>query len=1390
MLTEDFYNKYIMTFRIEGEEWMKKEVFNRVTAGMLGCILSVSAIQPGLLSEGIAQAAGIAEVSQTIETQVDDKREESLPESESAQEETSDQNRELSENGSLDSVSDQEKEAVSEMEDAEGTETEPEVPSKKVGDVSKAPALVITELTPDTSNVNGADAYEFIEIYNNSDRDIDLKDYKLYYNYPDNGPDSDTVWWESSESKVLKSGEILLFWIKNGGNDTLTLGDFNQAYGTQLSKDQVIEISCGGMSNSGARAIKLTTNVKDMVDRVEYNTAGADNTYSTGSIKYQNVWNEEAQTFSSKIVSDQDRPTPGTLDESSRPVQSATLTVPTIEPKLTDQTPVGFDNATEALNFSVTATADQTTVKTVTLYLKANQQGDFETYNLLRTEGDTFTKTLGNIDLLNKKSFTYYFEVSDGFHQVKTDEKTIHNGSTDLENTFNLKEGQVISRTTQIITGGDQMMIDGKDVTQQSVASPNGVGKFVFDASQTDTFFKNAVAIGNDVLGVFNEGTYNEWRTYIYDTNARYYNPVTKKLTVEIHAGNKANALEHNIENNDDFVVKNLRMVLPDGTTLYPSYYEGKKGLGAVEHDNMDQVLKNEVVVKSQESEISMGDGTSKVEILYATFDLPEQSFDGLRYELDTTTLSDGSHQISNGKDQITVIVDNTAPEINCNITEGALIHKGTVEISAPEVNGEAMVSVTLDDEAIEIPYAFTSKTLSAGTHILKIKATDPVGNASEKEIHFEIPGEDAIIPGLSPENGTKIKGDPKLTVKAEDPTQDEMTVTFKKGEGFNLSTEKISGTKGISSTAGICSNDFPEGSANGFPYEQFDIKVTGDHTEETTIDLKWTGESNQAKTFMYIRNVTTGNYEKLAADRKEEDGKLMLSASVILKDHLDGEVLHVMVQNGEGYTPVQYAAIEGAGVTTSNPADTPRDQYDFTFAVESDTQYYNEDYEGNSDQTNDGQYQYQLDIHQWVLENRERMNIQYLFHNGDIIDDEPNIREWEQADAAYRMLDEAGMPYGILAGNHDVGHLSGDYTHFGQYFGEARYASNLWYGGSYQNNRCHYDLISIGGIDFIMIYTGWGIGDAEIQWMNEVLATYPERKAILNFHEYLLASGGLGEEPQRVYDEVVSQNENVCLVFSGHYHNAYTRTDTFTNADGSTRKVTSMLFDYQGLPEGGMGYMRLLHFDLEGQQMIVRTYSPSLDDYDAKTSKNPGAGNDQVIVDDASINGEEAFTVSFEDLGIRAETKTLKTDDLTVNVRGGEETVIGKVEHVKSGCEAELIWKDAPDGDSGWYAEVTDENGGYTVSDVRYLTVEKETTDQGGSQGESGNQSGSQSDQNLGNSAQNGSLNATGKTNVLTGMTSEKGMALGAVLASVTAILLGAVQIFRNRLKKKDPRA
>lgn len=1191
-------------------------------------------------------------------------------------------------------------------------------------DKTKAPVLAVTELMPDSSNLGGSDAYEFIEIYNNSDSAVNLKDYRLYYVYPDTGVN--TLWWETDD-KELAAGETLVFWIKNGPNDDLTVEDFNKKFGTELTDEQLIQLSNGGMANSGRRGLRICTNVGDTVDFIVYNDNGADNTNADKSITYQNQYADGE--FTTVMTSDTAAPTPGTLTNSEKPICQASVQTPSGQPLLTDQTAETFGNGTESLVFALDAAPSEASIKTVALYLKYNAQGNYERYNLTRSEDDHFEKALNNIDLLNKKSYTYYFEVSDGFSVVKTEEKTIYNTDASVSSGLNLKAGDIIADSRQVIAYGGQLLIDGTDITEQTVRSINGCGKIAFEATDTDVFFKNAVAVDGDVVGVFNEGTYDSVATYVYDINAEKFDVDTKTITVEFHAGNKANVLEHNIENNDDFTIRNIRMVLPNGRTLTPISYQAKKGLGAVEHENMDNVPKIDVTVASQQSDIFMGDGTSKYEILYVTFQMDDSDFEAVRYLWNTKEVTDGEHTISNGNEQVIVKVDNTPPEIATNMEDGKEYHNGIIETTITDAISENITSVVrLDGKTISVPYEFRALEMQAGEHLLKITARDEVGNTAEKEIRFTTPKESADIAAeISPENGAVVKENPILSVKASDPSNDEMTVTFRKGERYELADSNITMDSGVSDQSGSIEKVFEENIGNGFPYDSFRIDLDDTVNDDTVIDVKWSGTSNNAKTFMYVYNTASGEWEKLAAEQTIDGENMTLAGEVALKDHiLDGSV-RVIVQNGEGYTPKQYPAAgeiaaQDINVTpnaeTSNENDTPRADYDFTFAVESDTQYYNEDYEGNPDKDVDGVYQHQLNIHNWLLGIRERMNIQYLFHDGDIIDDEPNTTEWQQADAAYKMLDEAGFPYGILAGNHDVGHLNGDYTNYVQYFGESRYASNAWYGGSYKDNRGHYDLITVGGIDFIMIYMGWGVGDEEIDWMNEVLAQYPERKAILNFHEYLLASGGLGEEPQRIHDEVIAANENVCMVLSGHYHNAKTTIDTFTNADGTERKVYNMLFDYQGLIEGGAGYMRLMHFDLDdgngNGRIIIRTFSPShggtqLDnygDYDAKPSADPNVGNEYCI-EGANLNDDESFEITFADLGIIPEIKTLTTSDLDVNVYKSD--VIGTVEKVESNESAEFEWKDAAEGINGWYAEFTDENGGLSRTDVHYVNVQRD---------------------------------------------------------------------------------
>lgn len=1169
------------------------------------------------------------------------------------------------------------------------------------------PELVITEILPDSKNVNGADAYEFIEVYNNSNREVSLKDYKLYYNYPDKGDASDVLWVDINDDVKIKSGETVVFWIKNGSNNDLTIDDFNKNFKTNLKlNENLFELYNGGMANSGARALRLTTSIYEELDFVAYNMDGGKDTSADKSIKYK----YDENTEKSVMTTNKGTPDPGVVSDSDKPVQ-VTPSVPVNLPVAENITADNF-TAEEEVVFKVKVKSDETNIKTVRLSYKSNKMSDYETYNLTKTDGEIFSKSISKYDLIGKAYFDYYFEVSDGFNTVKTDVKRITNNEIDTSNIrFNISENQYLFGIDNLITTGDKLLIDGEDKTSEAVPSIENKAKIVFDIKETDTFFKNAVAIGDTVLGIFNEGTYDKWDTVAYDVDPTYFTK-GESIQIDIHAGNKANALEHNWENNDDFVVKNIRLVLPDGSILRPSGY-----------DNPEQV-------------INMGDSAGKIEILNAIFTPSDDSFNALRYNLDTRKISDGTHTLtgnltsSNESEAVKFIVDNTAPEITTNIKDGE-IYKGTNSITVDatdKLSGVKNIITKLDGKVIELPYTFRALELTPGEHTLEIYAVDNCNNEYTKIVKFNIPEENAKL-GLEikPGAGAILDSDPVFQVKATDSTNDNMTVSFKRGERYVLGDYNISKTEGVSQTSGSNGQVFAENSSNGFPYEEFDVALSDKVNENATIQVDWKGKSNNLKTKMYVYNYVTNSYD-LVTTKMEQNGEeveptnspnvigaeivgseiegnneIKLTGSVTLKNHLKDNKVKVMVQNGEGYTPTQYEAgtpavpSENTTITTSNENDVDRNTYDFSFALESDTQYYNEDTPDNPDIV--GKYEHQLNIHDWLLANRSRMNIQYLFHDGDIIDDVDMISQWENADAAYKKLDDAGLPYGVLAGNHDVGHLTGDYTNYSTYFGEDRFKNNPWYGESYKNNRAHYDLITVGGIDFIMMYVGWGVSDEEIEWMNDILKKYPERKAILNFHEYLLASGGLGEEPQRIFNEVVATNPNVSMVLSGHYHNAQTVINEFDDdGDGvNDRKVYQMLFDYQGLPEGGMGYMRLMHFDLENEKVLFRTYSPSLDDYNAKDTV---PGGDTIL-------GEESFDISFADLGIEPKQKTIETTDIDVNVYTDE--VFGTVNNVTNDTEISYTLENAENGVYGWYAEVTDDFGGLSRTNVNYFTVDKD---------------------------------------------------------------------------------
>ncbi len=349
------------------------------------------------------------------------------------------------------------------------------------------------------------------------------------------------------------------------------------------------------------------------------------------------------------------------------------------------------------------------------------------------------------------------------------------------------------------------------------------------------------------------------------------------------------------------------------------------------------------------------------------------------------------------------------------------------------------------------------------------------------------------------------------------------------------------------------------------FPYHRFDVKVHRNVKPSDKITLYWKGKSLPGRQVtMYGWNVLEGKWVEIEGV-VAGDTSIELKGTVNVEDFVQNRKVSVIVQD---------------------QLSQKSKSYDYSFVWMSDTQYYSQDYPAVF-----------KSITEWIAENRDVMNIKYVFHTGDIVNRGNDDRQWKRASAYMNTLDVARIPYGVLPGNHDEGH---DFQHYQAHFGEQRFKKKSYYGGSFEQNRGHYDLISVNGKDYIFVYMGWGIGKKEIEWLNEVLERYPDRTAILSFHEYLKKNGDRSRKGNEIYEKVVKPNSNVVAVLCGHYHSSRLAVDELDDDGNGTvdRKVYQILADYQKGPEGGSGFVRLLHVDEETNTIDVRTYSPYTNKY------------------------------------------------------------------------------------------------------------------------------------------------------------------------------------------------
>lgn len=290
----------------------------------------------------------------------------------------------------------------------------------------------------------------------------------------------------------------------------------------------------------------------------------------------------------------------------------------------------------------------------------------------------------------------------------------------------------------------------------------------------------------------------------------------------------------------------------------------------------------------------------------------------------------------------------------------------------------------------------------------------------------------------------------------------------------------------------------------------------------------------------------------------------------------------------------------------------------------------------------------------QWIVNNRQALNIAYVGHEGDIVNNSDQPAQWQNANTSISIYDTMpDLPFGLTIGNHDEnpnGTASGT-TEFNTYFPYTRYQDRAWYGGHYgTNNDNHYILFSAAGMDFIAIhfkYDGSGPAANVLAWAGNLLQTHSNRRAIVVTHSLLETTAAWTGQGSTIYNALKGY-PNLFLMLCGHNHGEARRADVYNN-----HTINTLLADYQSYTNGGNGFLRILRFSPDDNQISVTTYSPTLGQYERDS-------------------GSE-FT-------------------LTYDMGGGTYAEIGTLTGVPSDTNATITWQNLePRRTYQWYATVSD---------------------------------------------------------------------------------------------------
>ncbi|MBK7864376.1 MAG: metallophosphoesterase [Archangiaceae bacterium] len=251
----------------------------------------------------------------------------------------------------------------------------------------------------------------------------------------------------------------------------------------------------------------------------------------------------------------------------------------------------------------------------------------------------------------------------------------------------------------------------------------------------------------------------------------------------------------------------------------------------------------------------------------------------------------------------------------------------------------------------------------------------------------------------------------------------------------------------------------------------------------------------------------------------------------------------------------------------------------------------------------------------QWVKDNRAALDIRFVMQVGDLNDwDTADHIMYERTSAGLAILDDAGVPYALVPGNHDtnavgIGGSACTPTGtpscptvplalritdtFNHYYPVSRFPR---LGGTYEPSKIDnaWHTFSAGGYDFLVLALELWPRTAVVSWAKTVVASHPHHNVIYITHSHLNSSsaieqtnGGYGaNSPQYVFDNLLKLYPNVLFTMSGHVGTHGYKVDTGVNGN----KIYNFLQCYH---DEVTNPSRLLEIDTASGTVTSKVYGP-----------------------------------------------------------------------------------------------------------------------------------------------------------------------------------------------------